>query len=384
MNESTIADRLRSSIQRQFEFYLEDLRQLTSIDCGTANKAGIDRVCEFVAERLISIGGQVTLVENQVAGNDVVAAFQGSGGPNVLLLCHTDTVYPSGTASARPFRVDGRRAHAPGIADMKSGLLSAIYGVAALGDVGFDSFGTITIVFNSDEEAPPRHSLDLIQDAARAADVGFCMEAGRANGDIVSARKGVVVYTLTARGRESHAGVAPEAGRNAVVALSERIVHIWRLNGMRPGLTVNPGLIAGGTAANTVPGEASCVIDLRIEASRDVEAFEAEVEACLAASVIPDITFDLRKELGMPPMEKTEASQRLVDLAKLSASELGFSVSDTATGGGSDGAYASAVGTPVLDGLGPVGGGAHSDREYIELDSIVPRTAMLARLVTLV
>lgn len=266
---------------------------------------------------------------------------------------------------------------------MKSGLLTAMYAMAALADVAFDGFDTITILCNSDEEAPPRHSLELIQDAARSADAAFCLEAGRANGDIVSARKGVVIYTLVARGRESHAGVAPEAGRNAVVALSERIVHIWQLNGMRPGLTVNPGLISGGTAANTVPGEACCVIDLRVAVSRDIEAFEAEVEACLSASIIPDITFDLQKELGMPPMEKTGASQKLVDLAAVSAHELGFSVTDTATGGGSDGAYASAVGTPVLDGLGPVGGGAHSDREYIELDSIVERIAMLARIVTL-
>jgi glutamate carboxypeptidase len=266
---------------------------------------------------------------------------------------------------------------------MKSGLLTAIYAVAALADVGFDRFGTITILCNSDEEAPPRHSLEFIQSAAREADVAFCLEAGRPNGDIVSARKGVVIYTLTARGRESHAGVAPEVGRNAVVALSERIVHIWHLNGMRPGLSVNPGLIAGGTAANTVPGEATCVIDLRVRALEDIEAFEAEVEACLSASIIPDITFDLQKDLGMPPMEKTAASQRLVDLAVASANELGFWVCDAATGGGSDGAHASAVGTPVVDGLGPVGGGAHSEREYIELDTIVPRTAMLARMVTL-
>jgi glutamate carboxypeptidase len=336
-----------------------------------------------LVKRFTEFGGQVTVIENMVAGNDVVGRFRGSGGPNVLMLCHTDTVYPVGTAEARPFRIEGSRALAPGVVDMKSGLLSAVYGVAALADVGFDRFGTITILCNSDEEAPPRHSLELIQDAAREADVAFCLEAGRANGDIVSARKGVVIYTLAARGRESHAGVAPEAGRNAVVALSERIVHIWHLNGMREGLTVNPGLIAGGTAANTVPGEARCVIDLRVARLQDVEAFEAEVQACLSASIVPDISFDLQKELAMPPMEKTEESQKLVDLARVSADELGFSVTDTATGGGSDGAYASAVCTPVLDGLGPVGGGAHSEREYIELHSIVPRTAMLARMVTL-
>ena len=378
-----LAERLHSAVEARYESYVEDLRSLTALDCGTGNKSGIDRAVDVVVARLRGFGGQVQVIENTTAGNDLVAKFNGAGGPNVLMLCHSDTVYPVGTAPSRPFRIEGDRALAPGVSDMKSGLLTAVYAVAALSDVEFDRFGAITVLCNSDEEAPPRHSLELIRDCARQADAVFCLEAARANGDIVSARKGVVIYTLTAHGRESHAGVAPESGRNAVVALSERIVELWRLNGMRPGLTINPGIIVGGTAANTVPAEASCVVDLRVAALQDVEIFETAVATLLSESVIPDITFDLQKELGMPTMEKTEESQRLVDAAILAANELGFSLADTSTGGGSDGAYASEVGTPVLDGLGPVGGGAHSDREYVELDSIIPRTAMLARLVTL-
>ncbi|HZT97356.1 MAG TPA: M20/M25/M40 family metallo-hydrolase, partial [Chloroflexota bacterium] len=172
--------------------------------------------------------------------------------------------------------------------------------------------------------------------------------------------------------------------RNAIVALSDRIVKIWALNGFRPGLTVSPGVIHGGTVANTVPGHASCQVDVRVARAVDVEAFDLALQDILAASIIPDVRFHVEKHLGMPPLEKTEASVRLVGLARRAAEEIGFAVEDTATGGGSDGAYAAAAGADVLDGLGPVGGGAHSEREYVEIDTIVPRTAMVSRLITLV
>lgn len=376
---------LREAFEAKLDAYMRDLQALTAIDCGTHEKAGIDAVAAIVAERLHEVGATVEIIENQDAGNDVVGRVEGAGAKRVLLLCHMDTVYPPGTCAARPYRVEGNRAYAPGIADMKSGLLSAVYAVGALRNSEYHDFDRITILCNSDEEtAAQRHSVSLIQEEARAADVALCLEAGRASGDIVSARKGVAVYHLTAHGRESHAGVAPEMGRNAVVALAERISCIWRLNGLRPGMTVNPGVFTGGTAPNTVPGEATCLVDLRFLRQEDRQVFEDALTDCLAQSVVPEITFDLHTHPGMPPMERTAETERLVLLAQKAARELGFSVADTATGGGSDAAYASAVGTPALDGLGPIGGAAHSEREYIELDSVGPRTAMLARLITLV
>lgn len=383
MADVGLADALRQSVERRYDDYLADLEGLTSIDCPTGHKPGLDLVAGVVAGRLKEVGATVRILSNPVAGDDVKGTIQGSGNSRTLILCHTDTVYPVGTCAARPFRVEGGRALAPGVCDMKGGLLSAIYSLHALRDAGVASFGSITILCNSDEERAPRHSVEAIEDAARAADCVFTMEPARTNGDIVSARKGVAVYRVTAHGREAHAGVNPDRGRSAIVALSDRIVAMWGLNGKYAGLNVNPGILAGGSAVNTVAGEAWCEIDIRVLTVGDLERFDRDLRELLSTSLIPDVRFEAVCSHTMPPMERTSGSQRLVDLARRAAAELGFEVNDTATGGGSDGAYAAATGTPVLDGLGPIGGNAHSEREYLDLDSVIPRTAMLARMITL-
>lgn len=383
MTES-ISRRLVAALDARLDAYLDDLRTMTGIDCPTSHKAGLDEIAGIVSRRLEDLDARIEVIENADAGNDVVGVVEGHGTKRVTFLCHTDTVYPVGTVATRPFLIEGSHILAPGAADMKGGLLSAIYAVHALQDVGYEDFAVMTILCTSDEEAPPRHSLERIQETARKSDCVLTMEPARINGNIVSARKGSLLYTLSAYGREAHAGVAPETGRNAIVALAERVLEIWRLNGMRQGLTINPGVIRGGTTSNTVAREATCIIDVRVKRLADIAAFESEVQELLSSSIIPDIQFDLQREAAMPPMQKNRKSQRLVDLAKQAAAEIGFEVEDTATGGGSDGSYAAEAGVPVLDGLGPIGGNAHSEREYLELPSIVPRTAMLARLVTLV
>ena len=380
----SLTSQLRHAAQQRYDQYLEDLKRLTGIDCPTHHKPGLDQVAGIIAELLRAVGTNVRVHENQDAGNDVVGVVTGTGTKRVVLLCHTDTVYPVGTVAQRPFRIEGRRALAPAVCDEKGGLLAAIYAVLILKDVGFRNFATLTVLCNSDEENSPRHSVEMIQEAARNADAVLTMEAARMNGDIVSARKGVLVYTVTAHGREAHAGVNPDLGRSAIVGLTDRILEMWKLNGALPGLNVNPGIIRGGSAVNTVAGEATVEVDVRVQRSADITEFDRMLRAVLSTSIIPDLRFDATQDHAMPPMEKTPASARLVTLAQQAAHELEFVVNDTFTGGGSDGAYASAVGAAVLDGLGPIGGYAHSEREFLELDSIVPRTAMLARLITLI
>jgi glutamate carboxypeptidase len=379
-----ISSQLVQAVADRFVAYTAYLRTLTSIDCPTNHKPGLDEVAGLVAAGLKDAGCVTEILENDIAGNDVIGTVRGLGRKRVLLLCHTDTVYPVGTVARRPFRVEKGHALAPGVCDMKGGLLSAIYSLLGLRDVGYNDFAAITVLCNSDEESAPRHSVDLIQEKAREADCVLTMEPARMNGDVVSARKGVLVYKITFHGREAHAGVNPDLGRNAIVALADRLPGVWRLNGYLPGLNVNPGLIQGGSAVNTVAGEATCEIDVRVARTADIEPFEAELRRRLEGSIIPDVTFEAVNAHTMPPMEKTAASAQLVEHARQAAAEIGFSLDDTATGGGSDGAYAAATGTPVLDGLGPIGGYAHSEHEYLDLDSVVPRTAMLARLITLV
>lgn len=375
---------LTAAMAKRHPDYIDDLRSLTAIDCPTDHKPGLDEVASLVAALLEKAGAAVTIIENETAGNDVVGVVRGDGSKRVMLLCHTDTVYPIGVAGDRPYRIEGSHALAPGICDMKAGLLGAVYSLFLLADIGFRDFASITVVCGSDEESAPRHSVDLIQERAAASDAVLTMEPARINGDIVSARKGVLVYTVTARGREAHAGVNPDMGRNAIVALADRILEIWKLNGRLPGLNVNPGLIRGGSSVNTVAGEASVELDVRVGSATDIPAFDGLLRELLEASLIPDVTFLATNDHTMPPMEKTEGTARLVELARRAARELGFEVGDTATGGGSDGAYAAVTGVPVLDGLGPIGGYAHSEHEFVDLDSIIPRVAMLARLIMLI
>lgn len=383
MQTADTARRIVLALEDKVDPFLDDLRRLTSIDCPTGYKTGLDDVAEVLDKLLVRTDMVVEVMANPEAGNDLSGTVSGSGSSRILILCHTDTVYPVGTAAQRPFKIQNGHVLAPGACDMKAGILCGIYSVRALREIGFDNFGFIKILCTSDEESAPRHSVELIQKEARKADAVFCMEPARANGDIVSARKGVVVFRLDAHGREAHAGVNPDQGRNAIVALADRILQIWSFNGRYSGLSINPGLISGGSAVNTVPGAAVCSIDVRIARAADIATLESELRELLTSSAIPEVEFVLSNEHTMPPMEKTQATERLVDLARQSAAEIGFDVADTATGGGSDGAYAAETGTPVLDGLGPIGGNAHSEREFVDVSSIVPRTAMLARLISL-
>src|SRR6266487_426383 len=190
--------------------YIEELRELCAIDSDSYHKPGLDEVALFLGARMRGLGMHVTIIERQTWGNDLYSVLRGDGGSNVLLLGHMDTVYPVGTASDRPVRVQGDTIYGPGVCDMKGCILSAIYTVEALVTMGYRSFGEIRFLCVSDEETTNRHCVDLIQEACQDCQGAFVLEAARANGDIVSARKGNAGYTLIAHGRSAHAGVEPE------------------------------------------------------------------------------------------------------------------------------------------------------------------------------
>jgi glutamate carboxypeptidase len=191
-------------------------------------------------------------------------------------------------------------------------------------------------------------------------------------------------YIVEAFGKSAHAGVEPEKGRNAIVALAHKVIALDRLNGLKPDMTVNTGCIEGGSAPNVVPDYAKIRVDLRIFSKDDLQEFEDAFREQLAKTEIPGVKVAFRAEEGSycPPMERTPAVAQLEELVQKAARELGFEVKGASTGGASDASFAAAEGTPVLDGLGPIGGLDHSPDEYIELSSIVPRTALLAKLIT--
>jgi glutamate carboxypeptidase len=292
-----------------------------------------------------------------------------------------DTVFPEGTAAERPFRVQGDRAFGPGVSDMKGGLLSGVFAVRSLRRAGLAGFDSVTYVCNPDEEIGSPWSGPHILDRAREADVCFVLEGARENGDIVSSRKGVADVRLSVHGRAAHAGVEPERGRSAALQAAHTTIALHELNGRWPGVTVNVGVIHGGTRPNVVTERCELQVDVRGPTARSFEQALDAVRAVAASTVVPDTTIEVTPMSGFPPMEKTEATAALVSTAQAIASALGFAVKDAATGGASDANPVAGLGVPTLDGLGPVGGGDHAPDEWLDLSSVVPRMAMLAALI---
>jgi glutamate carboxypeptidase len=380
---------LRARVEVVLPDFLRDLERLVSVDCGSYTKAGVDEVGAWTGARLAELGARVERHPSAELGDTVVGTFEGpADGPAVLLIGHLDTVFEPGTAAARPFTIRDGRAHGPGVSDMKAGLLGGLYALAALRAFGppggstpdWLPVGRIVFVANPDEEIGSPVSGPLIRELAAQVDVALVLEGARANGDIVSARKGVSDIRLTLKGRAAHAGIEPEKGRSAILEAAHKIVALHALNGRWPGVTVNAGVVRGGTRPNIVPDEASVVLDLRAVRRADQEAAEAAIGEIAGTSTVPDVVTELAVAARHWPMEKRAASGRLVELAVGLAADLGFTLRDAATGGASDANTTSGMGVPTLDGLGPVGGEDHAPGEYIELDSVVPRTTLLAGL----
>ncbi len=363
--------------------FLADLGRLVNLDCGSYTRDGVNEVATWVAAFLARIGGEVTRHPDPdgVLGDTVEAVFRGQrGGPRALLLGHTDTVFPEGTAAARPFAVRDGIATGPGVTDMKSGLLALLYGLEAALATGPLPFERLTVIANPDEEIGSPSSTPHVERVALASDVAFSLECARANGDVVSSRKGTGDYVLTVRGRAAHAGVEPEKGRSAILAAAHLVVGLHGLTGRWPGVTCNVGVIEGGSRPNVVAERADLQVDLRAVDRAGMEAADASIRALAAAPAVSDVKVDVDLRHRHWPMEKLERSGRLVELTQGLAEGLGFAVRDAATGGASDANTTAGLGVPSLDGLGPVGGMDHSPEEWLDVTSIVPRTALFAAL----
>jgi glutamate carboxypeptidase len=378
-------DALRDASTRALPAFLTDLETLVNIDCGSYTKAGVDVVGRWVAARFAELGASIEVRPHESFGDTVIGTFEGADpdGPTVLCIGHMDTVFDEGTATERPFSVDDLGiARGPGVTDMKGGLLTGVYAIAALRSaLGGLPLGRLIYVANPDEEIGSPTSTPHILSLAPRADVALVLECARANGDIVSSRKGIMSLTVTIQGRAAHAGVEPEKGRSAILEAARIVGDLHALNGRFPGVTFNVGVIQGGTRPNVVAERCELELDVRAVTRDGLEAAEASVVGVLAATVVPDVAVEHLVTHRWWPMEKLERSGRLVDNAVELASRLGFDLKDTATGGASDGNTTAGIGVPTIDGLGPIGGLDHSPGEYLEVSSIVPRTTLLAALI---
>lgn len=373
---------LTTYLEGQLDSFLDDLRTLTGIDSGTKDREGVERVNTWLETRLSEMGFSVEREKQVDVGDNLIARLDGRGSGHILLIGHSDTVFPRGTAAERPMNIDGDRILGPGVSDMKGGLLTGLYAVKALQALGYDGFGRITFLCVSDEEIEDRRSHSLLHTLSREADVGLTLESARANGDIVVARKGVRVYVIEAKGEAAHAGVEPEKGRNAIVALAHHVIAFDKLNGYRPGVTVNPGVIEGGSASNVVPAHARLEVDVRAFTLEAIRETAGAIEAQLEQETVPGVEMTMKLVgHGHEPMPYTAQVAAVETYAKEAARVLGFEINGAHTGGASDASIVATEGKPVLDGLGPIGGLDHSPNEYILLSSIVPRTALLSRLI---
>lgn len=376
-----MSDAIVENLQRRRDEYVHELSHLAGIDSGTDDKQGVDAVQSWFEQRFNALGFETTRIKQEKWGDDLIARKRGPGKGRVLLIGHADTVYPRGTAAKRPLTIQGDKILGPGTCDMKAGLLTGLYAMEALDAAGWNDFETITFLIVSDEEIEDRHSAGLLMEEGPKHHAALTLEAARANGDVVTSRKATRWAKIEAIGKAAHAGVEPEKGRSAVLALAHVIVESFKLNGKKPGMTLNPGRITGGANPNIVADYASVMCDLRAWSNADLRELTKELQAVCDTDWVPGVKVNLILEGdGMPAMERSAGTIRLESHAIGIANELGFPLKGAATGGGSDVSYAVHKGTPGLDGLGPIGGLDHGPDEYIELSSIVPRTALLAKL----
>lgn len=388
-------DEVLARVRAQRAPMIETMRELVGIESGSRDPEGLRRIATLIADRLRERGGDVEIVPPAGVvrmddtpgepGSSVVARFRGTGKARVLLLAHMDTVYLPGMLAQQPFRIDGNRAYGLGIADDKHGVALILHALDVLRALGVRDYGLITVLINGDEEVSSPGSRTLITRLGSEHDVVFSLEGGGEDDRIRLTTSGIGAVLLTVTGRASHAGAAPEAGRNALYELAHQILQMSDLSDPASGRKVNWTIASAGTNRNVIPERAQATADVRVSKVADYDVVERAVRERVRRQLIPDTTVDVTFERRRPPLEATPASRRLAEHATRIYAEIGgtLNVGEESPGGGTDAAFAALeTRAPVIEGLGLRGYGAHSNAaEYIDLDSIEPRLYLLTRLI---
>jgi glutamate carboxypeptidase len=370
-------DRILRFLQEHEEEMLEDLRLFVEQETPSTEKKLLDDFARFLADYAATVGGRAEILPAVGSGDHVRIRWDDEGsGPPIFLLGHYDTVWAEGTIKEMPFGVRGDIATGPGVFDMKCGLVQGFWAVRALREVAGIK-RPMVFVCNSDEEVGSPTSRALIEEEARGAATVLVLEPSL-GGALKTARKGVGRYSVRVTGRPSHAGLDPEGGISAIEEMARLVLELHGHTDHRSGTTINVGVIGGGTRYNVVAAEAFAEVDVRA-----VTVAEAERMNEILLSLEPQHgEADVRVQGGgiWPPMERTAKIAELFNHARSLAGEIGFDLEEGLAGGASDGCLCAALGVPVLDGLGAVGGGAHAVDEHVEVASMVPRAALVARL----
>ncbi|HSL29551.1 MAG TPA: M20 family metallopeptidase [Anaerolineales bacterium] len=359
----------------------ELLKTLVETESPSHDKAAVDRVGSLVAEEVHRLGAQIEILPNQATGDHILAHFPQSKSETVrkpiLLLCHMDTVFPLGTIDKFPYREAGDKISGPGTLDMKAGIIIALAAVEEAQASGLSR--PLMLLCTSDEEIGSLTSRAHIERLAKESELVLVLEGGMADGALKTWRKGVGEFWVRTRGRAAHSGGDHEKGRNAIEEMAHQVIAIQKLTNYPRQTTVNVGVIQGGTVSNVVPEEAVVQVDVRVMQPGEWERLEREMSSL--KPVLDGTSVEITGGLNRPPMPFDQTMKATFERARSIASQIGMDLRADGTGGASDGNFIAPLGVPVLDGLGAVGEGYHSEREYILAGSIAERTKLVAALI---
>jgi glutamate carboxypeptidase len=365
---------------------VKTLERLVNIETGTGDAEGMASAGKYLEDELKALGFTVTRSKSAgiVVGDNIVGKLQGKGGKNILLLSHMDTVYLKGILAKAPFRVEGDKAYGPGIADDKSGNAVVLHSLKLLKARGFQDFGTITVLFNTDEEKGSFGSRNLIQEEAKSADYILSFEPTSAGKEIMSlGTSGIAYVQANIKGKASHAGAAPELGVNALVEASDLVLRTMDIDDKSKNLRFNWTIAKAGAVSNIIPDSAVLNADVRYARNEDFEAAMKTLEARAQKTKVPGAEVKIMVTRGRPAFDAGEGGRKLVDKAVAYYKEAGGTMElEERTGGGTDAAYAALSGKPVIESLGLPGFGYHSDKaEYVMIDAIPRRLYMASKLI---
>ncbi len=351
------------------------LKELVHLESPTHDKEAVDKCSNFYLNKLRKLGMETSKIAQSEVGDFGIAKFKGKSEEKILVLLHLDTVWEIGKIKEMPFRIEKDKIFGPGVLDMKAGATMSYFALLALKDLGLKSRKTIIVFCNSEEETGSHHSEKYIIDFARKSKYVLCLEPALPNGALKMQRKGRMVGKLIATGKSAH-GSSPEKGVNAILELSHQLLRLKKIQ--KGGITINVGLTKGGEKVNVVPDYAEAILDIRFWKTKDKEKVLEFFNNLRPKFEDARLSF---KELSFrPPMEKTKVSMNLFRRIKRIGESSGIEIIAGKSGGGSDASFASNIGVPTVDGLGPAGNGIHSKNEHLYISSLIERTALLTKL----
>jgi len=373
-------DRLHYFSQHQ-DRIVETIRELVEIESPSDNKPAVDRIAAFLAPKFEALGGRTRLHRSSDFGDSLQIDFAGADARKpVLLLGHYDTVYPLGTLAGMPCKIESGRLRGPGVLDMKSGIALMLHAIAALRAWHGELPRPVIVFLVSDEEVGSYSSRKVTEALAKASAGVLVLEpAAGLRGAVKTARKGVGEYTLRVKGVAAHAGLDPGKGHSAILELARQIAVVAKLNNLKQGLSLNPGVIQGGTRSNVIAAEASVVFDVRIKTAQQASGIDRKLRALKPFD--KHCKLEITGGINRLPMERTAGVAALYKKAQEIAGQVKWNLEEAAVGGGSDGNFTAGMGIPTLDGMGGVGDGAHAVHEFIVVSELPRRALLLAAMI---